>query len=75
MERLIAEWIQPNGVRGLRRRQAIEEQQHDLGGGLREQREVDATGIGLRENAIAIPVQRPSRDVFTAAIPSERNGS
>ena len=34
-----------------------------------------ATGIGLRENAIAIPVQRASRDVFTAAIPSERNGS
>src|SRR5262249_20354531 len=34
-----------------------------------------ATGIGLRENAMAIPVASPRRLVLTAATPRARKGS
>jgi hypothetical protein len=34
-----------------------------------------ATGIGLRENAMAMPVPRPMRVVLTAATARARNGS
>ncbi len=48
VEGLVPKRIESDDLRGVRRRRGVEQQQHHLGGRLREQREVDAVWIDRR---------------------------